>query len=61
LLFIGGPDPEEDFMAYVGSVVLLSVFAAADILWAALRDRRTGRLASKRGSTLTRKFALPWQ
>ena len=47
-------------MAYVApAVLLLSVFVAADLVWAELRDRRARRLAIKRGSTLTRRFGLP--
>ena len=47
-------------MLEFGSVLLiLSVLMAADMAWAAFRDRRTRPLAIKRGRTLTAKFGLP--
>jgi hypothetical protein len=47
-------------MLEFSSVILaLGVLIAADMSWAAFRDRRARRLAIKRGRTLTAKYGLP--
>ncbi len=38
--------------------LVLGVLIAADMAWAAFRDRRVRRLAIKRGRTLTAKYGL---
>jgi hypothetical protein len=41
------------------TIVLVGILVMADVAWAEIRDLLARRLAARRATTLTRRFALP--